>query len=47
MEKDPRFYSLWLMSAVWNAGRVQGIREERRKKKNIDKLAEVNIYDRA
>ena len=34
MEKDPRFYSLWLMSAVWNAGRVQGIREERRKKKN-------------
>ncbi len=42
MQKDPQFYSLWLMSAIWNAGRVQGIREER-KKKNVSVSAESSV----
>lgn len=42
MEKYPDFYSIWLMAVIWNAGRVQGIREERRKK-NITVSAENGV----
>lgn len=39
VEQDPQYYSMLLLVAIWNAGRVQGIREER-KKKNISVSAE-------
>lgn len=31
-EKDDTYYSLLLLATVWNAGRIHGIREERKKK---------------
>lgn len=40
VEKNQWFYSMCLLSAIWNAGRIQGIREER-KKKNISISAET------
>lgn len=40
VEENQWFYSMCLLSAIWNAGRIQGIREER-KKKNISISAET------
>lgn len=31
-EKDDTYYSLLLLATVWNAGRIHGTREERKKK---------------
>lgn len=39
VEQDQQYYSMLLLVAIWNAGRVQGIREER-KKKNVSVSAE-------
>lgn len=40
VKENQWFYSMCLLSAIWNAGRIQGIREER-KKKNICISAET------
>lgn len=42
VEQDQQYYSMLLLVAIWNAGRVQGIREER-KKKNISVSAESSV----
>lgn len=42
IEQDQQYYSMLLLVAIWNAGRVQGIREER-KKKNISVSAENSV----
>ncbi len=42
VEQDQQYYSMLLLVAIWNAGRVQGIREER-KKKNISVSAENSV----
>lgn len=30
--RNPRDTSYWVLCSIWNGGRIQGIREERRKK---------------
>lgn len=42
VEQDQQYYSMLLLVTIWNAGRVQGIREER-KKKNISVSAESSV----
>ena len=33
LKRDPNWFSSCLAACIWNAGRVQGIREERKRKK--------------